>query len=229
MHKVLISIGISLFGLFMQAQEQVIVTDSLYREDQFYAGITYNLLGNIPDGVSQNGFSGGYHFGFIRDMPVNKSRNFAFGLGLGLSANSYNQNVLIDKDNSGGTSFTLIEGNDTFTKNKFTTYLVECPLEVRWRTSTPTEYNFWRIYAGLKLGYVFAHNTKYKGDLGKIKHSNIDDFNTLQYGLTLSVGYNTWNIHCYYGLNPIFSKESQLNGAAIDMNSIKIGLLFYIL
>lgn len=218
------------FSVLLKAQEQtnVVVVDSLYREDQFYAGVTYNLLGSIPDKLSQNGFSGGYHLGFIRDMPINKDRNVAIGLGLGLSANSYNQNVLISKDNANNISYTLLEGN-AYSKNKFTTYLVEVPLEFRWRTSTPTDYNFWRIYMGFKLGYVFAHNTKYKGDLGKIKHHNIDDFNDLQYGLTLSVGYNTWNIHCYYGLNPIFSKEAQLNGSTIDMNAIKIGLMFYIL
>ncbi|WP_223551372.1 porin family protein [Aestuariivivens sp. NBU2969] len=230
MKKILIRMAFISSGLLLYAQEPTItVIDSLYREDQFYAGVTYNLLGNIPEGVSQNGFSGGYHIGFIRDMPINKNRNFALGLGIGLSANSYNQNMFINKDSSGSISFSLLEGSNNFSKNKFTGYLIECPLEIRWRTSTPSEYKFWRIYTGVKLGYVFAHSAKYKGDLGKIKHSNINEFNSLQYGLTLSVGYNTWNIHCYYGLNPIFSEHAQLNGSPIDMNSIKIGLMFYIL
>ena len=41
------------------------VIDSLYREDQFYLGITYNLLNNKPNEVKQNGFSSGFNFGFI--------------------------------------------------------------------------------------------------------------------------------------------------------------------
>ena len=32
--------------------------DSLYREDQFYAGVTYNLIGELPSGVSQSGCLG---------------------------------------------------------------------------------------------------------------------------------------------------------------------------
>jgi len=45
--------------------------DSLYKEDQFYAGLTYNFLGNKPINLSQSGFSFGFHFGFIKDMPIN--------------------------------------------------------------------------------------------------------------------------------------------------------------
>ncbi len=205
------------------------VEDSLYREDQFYIGVTYNLLGKKPMNLSQTGFSSGFHLGFIRDMPINKKRNVAFGIGLGISSNSYNQNLLIDKDNLANSTYTILDDNGTFTKNKFSTHLIELPFEFRWRTSTPTEYNFWRIYTGFKVGYMFTHTTKYKGDLGSIKHSNISEFNDFQYGLTLSVGYNTWNINIYYGLNPIFSSDSLLEGNQLDMNAVKIGLMFYIL
>ena len=82
-------------------------------------------------------------------------------------------------------------------------YLIEMPLEFRWRTSTPSDYKFWRVYTGFKLGYVLANSSKYKGNSRNIKISNIKDFNKFQYGLTLSAGYNTWNFYLYYGLNPI--------------------------
>ncbi|WP_242092592.1 porin family protein [Aestuariivivens sediminicola] len=219
-----------LLSILAYAQEETtMVVDSLYREDQFYVGVTYNLLSKAPTGLSQNGFSGGYHLGFIRDIPFNKGRNFGLGLGFGLSANSYNQNLFIDKDNTGNMSYTILDERSTFTKNKLTTYLVEFPLEIRWRTSTPLEYKFWRIYTGIKFGYVIANGSKYKGDLGTVKHDSIDQLNKFQYGLSISVGYNTWNIHCYYGLNPIFSNEAQINGTSIAMRTIKIGLLFYML
>ena len=55
---------------YSQVEDNEFVVDSLYREDQFYAGVTYNLLGKMPSGLSQNGFSSGFYFGFIRDMPV---------------------------------------------------------------------------------------------------------------------------------------------------------------
>lgn len=200
-----------------------------YREDQFYASVTYNLLNLKPNGVSQNGFSSGFHLGFIRDMPINERRNFAIGLGLGISANSYNQNILIASSEN-GYDFSIIDENQiNVSKNKFTAYLIEIPLEIRWRTSTPESYNFWRIYTGFKLGYVLHNFSRFSSDAGTENLSNISDMNNLQYGLTLSAGYSTWNFHVYYGLNSIFDGNARLNGEGIDMSSLKLGLMFYIL
>lgn len=204
--------------------------DSLYKEDHFYAGITYNLLGNISSNLKQSGFSTGFHLGFIKDMPINKKRNVAIGIGIGYSANSFNQNLLVNKDASGKFGYSILTDGDTYSKNKFSMHLVELPIEFRWRTSTPTSYDFWRIYTGFKLGYVFTNTTKHVGDLGALKYTNVNGFNDFQYGLTLSVGYSTWNLHLYYALNPIFSNNTALiNGDKIDMNAIKVGLMFYIL
>ena len=218
------------------AQEGEIEQDSLvqevdtkYREDQFYLAVTYNLLGNKPDQVSQSGFSSGFHLGFIRDFPVNKRRNIAFGVGLGLSSNSFNQNFLITKDETGNLEYLVLDKSDiNYSKNKFTTYMVEVPLQLRWRTSTAESYKFWRIYTGVNIGYLLYNSSKFRGDLGTIKNSKIDSFNDFQYGLTMSAGYNTWNIYFYYGLNSIFNNAT-VNNQPIDMNALKVGLIFYIL
>lgn len=200
-----------------------------YREDQFYVSITYNLLNLKPDNVNQSGFSSGFHFGFIRDMPINARRNLSIGLGIGLSSNSYNQNIAITESNNAIAYNIIDEREINVSKNKFTTYLVEVPLEFRWRTSTASEYNFWRIYSGIKFGYLVYNTTKINSDSGNVKLSNVEDFNRLQYGITLSAGYGTWNFHVYYGLNSIFDNSARLNGESIDMASLKLGLMFYIL
>lgn len=217
------------FGTIHSQDQSVKEIDSLYKEDHFYAGITYNVLVKKPSDVKQSGFSLGFHLGFIKDMPINKSRTWAIGVGLGYSANSFNQNLLVSKTNSGEFNYSVIEDKGTYNKNKFASHLVELPIEFRWRTSTPTEYNFWRIYTGFKLGYAFLNTNKHTGDLGEFKYNDNPNFNNLQYGLTLSAGYNTWNLHLYYALNPIFNNDVQLNGNTIDMSAIKIGLMFYIL
>jgi len=226
----LVSLGLLYSSIsFSQNEiESVEDIDNYYREDQFYLGVTYNLLGLRPDDVKQSGFSSGFHFGFIRDMPINKRRNKAIGLGVGLSANSYNQNLLIQEGDSGVITYSVAD-SDTFTKNKFTSHFIEVPLEFRWRTSTSSDYEFWRIYTGVKFGYMVYNAAKYKGDLGSFKYTNISDFNKFQYGLTLSAGYNTWNLHLYYALNPIFSNEATLDSSTMDMHAIKVGLMFYIL
>lgn len=205
------------------------VVDPNYREDQFYISVTYNLLGNKPDGVSQSGFSSGYHLGFIRDMPINKRRNLAIGVGLGLSSNSYNQTLQISEVDNDYQYQILNENEIEYSKNKFTTYLVEFPIEFRWRTSTATDYEFWRIYAGIKLGYVLFNSSKFNSITGDIKLSNIEDFNAFQYGLTISAGYSNINFHLYYGLNDIFNSDAKIDGESITMNSVRIGLMVYIL
>jgi len=187
------------------------------------------LLNSKPDGLAQSGFSTGFHIGFIRDMPINKDRDFAIGLGIGFSLNSYNQNLSIIEENKVIIFSILNEDEINVSKNKFSTYLVEVPLEIRWRTSTASDYNFWRIYTGFKLGYMLHNSTKLKSSAGDVQLSNIDSFNKLQYGLTLGAGYGTWNFHAYYGLNSIFNDDTKLNSETIDMNVIRLGLIFYIL
>lgn len=215
---------------FVVAKTTDSIIDNNYREDQFYASITYNLLGRKISGVSQIGFSSGFHIGFIRDMPINEKRNMAIGIGLGLSTNSYNQNILIS-ENNGDYNYALLDDDISFSKNKFSTYLIEMPLELRWRTSTATDYDFWRIYTGLKVGYVIYNSSKFNGSPEDIQLSSIDDFNALQFGLTISAGYSNVNFHLYYGLNSLFDSNAKLNSEneSIKMNAVKIGLIFYIL
>ncbi len=228
MKKLLITFIIVLANQLLIAQDGIskIELDSLYREDQFYVGVTYNLLGNLPSEISQNGFSSGFHLGFIRDMPISIKRNLALGLGIGYSWNSFNQNLKISKNTNGEFEYSTV---DEFTKNKFSQHLIEVPFEFRWRSSTQSEYKFWRIYTGFKTGYVVATSSKYDGQPQNEKYKNIKDFNDLQYGLTLGIGYNTWNFYMYYALNPIFDSNALLNNNSMDMNAIKIGLIFYIL
>ena len=203
------------------------IVDNLYKEDQFYFSVSYNLLSNMPEGMSQEGFSTGFTLGYIKDIPLNSRRNFALGIGLGISTNSYNNNLKISKNN-GVYNYELIDLDD-FTKNKFSTQLVELPIEFRWRTSTPEEYKFWRIYAGVKLGYIVASKSKSKGGGETIKISNLEVIEKIRYGLTLSAGFSTWNVNLYYGLNPIFDKSVKINNEKTDIRIIKIGLMFYLL
>lgn len=216
-------------NFFLAAYSQsntVVELDSLYREDQIYIGVTYNALINLPSGASQNSFSTGFHLGIIRDFPINKRRNVAIGLGLGYSINTFIQNIRISETSP--PNYTILEGID-YSKNNFSQHLLEVPFELRWRTSNPETYKFWRVYTGIKLGYLLASKSVYKGAPGNETYTSLNGLNTWQYGLTLSVGYNTWNGYIYYGLNPIFDSISSTNGQSIDMSALKIGLIFYIL
>jgi len=206
-------------------------TDSLYREDQFYISATFHVIDERPQGVDQSGFSGGLHAGFIRDFPLNKQRNWALGLGLGYSINLYNHNLaLSDVDDK--TQFRLITPEDDKQINRFQNQIIEIPFELRWRTSTPESYKFWRIYTGVRLGYMHSFSYQFENNSSsqKIRLRNIDGLNRLRAGATLTFGFNTFNFHVYYALNPFFDDSvSVTDSQGGFFSTIKIGLLFYIL
>lgn len=210
--------------------EEKIIIDSLYREDQFYVGFTFNLLRDLPETVSQSGFSGGLHLGFIRDMPINKRRNLALGLGLGWGTNTYAQNLFIGETQTGKTIFRSLNAVDAgYDSNRFTTYLVEVPLELRWRSSTASSYSFWRVYAGIKLGYLYHFKSNFKQPGNQVVQTKIDELDRFRMGATLAVGYSKVNFYLYYGLNPFFGDGYLPTGETVGVKTIKIGLMFYIL
>lgn len=203
------------------------VIDSLYREDQFYVGLSFNLLTNKPSVVSQSGFSGGLHLGMVRDFPLNKQRNIAIGAGLGWSVNSYGQDLFIGEDPQGETIFRSLDGID-YNSNRFTTQLIELPLEFRWRTSTPLTYKFWRIYTGLRLGYVYYFRSHFYQTGNRVIQTQVPELDRFRLGTTFTFGYNTFNFQFYYSLNPLFS-SGKVEGEDIRFSALKIGLMFYIL
>jgi len=209
-----------------QSKDSSNSTNNKYLEDQLYLGVTYNSLYDLPIGIDQNGFSNGIFLGYMKDIPINAQRNIGFGIGLGYGRNTYFQDLKIAKENG----VTIFEEVKAFDRNKFSLHAIELPIEIRWRTSTPTKYKFWRIYSGMKLAYIFASNAKLKKQ-GTIKVNGIDEINKFQYGLTLGAGYGTWNLNVYYGLNNIFSSDVILNNSTIPVKGrdLRIGLIFYIL
>lgn len=222
---------LSFFNVFAQEESNiektaVVKVDSLYREDQFYFNYTLNTLQNKPAGLSQNKFSSGISLGFIRDMPVNQKRTIAIGTGLGFSYTNYNQNIKISKENA-ATAYSVVDSGD-YNRNKFSQFLVEVPIEFRWRSSTYESYKFWRVYGGFKMGYLLYDKSVFEDTQGKKVITNNADFNKLQYGAYLSSGYNSINIYVYYGLNTLF-KSAKTSTESIGLNALNVGVMFYIL
>ena len=199
--------------------------DSLYREDQFYFGITYNSLRDTPKGFSRGKIATGFSGGFLRDMPLNTRRNVAIASGFGLAYNNYNQNVAV----SGSSEVPIYTVMTTdYSKNKFSQLLVEVPLEFRWRTSTYEAHKFWRIYGGLKCSYLIYDKSVFNSGTSNTVITGNKDFNKLTYGAYISSGYNTLNVYAYYGLNALF-KSGKVGDEALQMKALNVGVIFYIL
>lgn len=208
-------------------QPDFTAVDSLYREDQFYASFTYNILTNIPRELAQNKFSVGVSGGFLRDIPLNKKRNAGIAIGAGYGLQNYNYNLIV-RENSAGREYTFIDEDMYYEKNKLSLNYVEIPLEFRWRTSVPESHKFWRIYTGVKFSYLFYSRSKFTGDGGKTLILNNPDLNKIRWSAYVSAGYNTWNFYACYGFTPIF-KDAVAEGEKLNMGSLSLGLMFYIL
>lgn len=205
------------------------VVDSLYREDQFYISLAFNLINNEPAGFSQNGFSGGIHLGFIRDMPFNKRRNKALGIGIGFSRSSYNTNLFIGETVNDQTSFSILENIGSIDRNRLITNQVDIPIQYRWRTSTATAHTFWRVYTGVKASYVFAHVAKFQDSDVTFNNRNITELERFRIAGTLTIGNGSFNGFVQYDLNPLFNKNAAINGEAVNLQPIKFGVEFYVL
>ncbi len=195
-----------------------------YREDQIYFSVYYNSLGNELVNFKENKFSSSFNIGFIRDIPISKSGKFALGLGVGYGTNSFNNNIKLSSNDK--TLYALLSNRDAPIKNKFNFSEIQFPLEIRWRNSSPSNYKFWRIYAGLKYSKVIQSSFKHDSSQENYKLRNLP-INLDQLGLTLNIGYNTWNIGFYKSLRPFFNKNIQSLPQGLEQ--FKVGLIFYIL
>ena len=218
------SIGV----LYSQESTNRFVPDEKYLEDQFYLGVTYNILLNRPPGVSQRSLSYGLFGGFIKDLPMNAKRNVGLGIGVGYGLSSYYTNLRAT-ETADGIEYEIIGPQTTFKRSKIETHSLEFPIEFRWRTSDAVSHKFWRVYTGVKFAYVFNARSKFVSDLEKTSFKN-DDIREFQYGLILSFGYNTFNFHAYYSLQDLFNDGvNTVDGDRLSFVPLHIGISFYIL
>jgi len=61
-----------------------------------------------------------------------------------------------------------------------------------------------------------------------VKVTKNSDFNQIQYGPYIAFGFNTWNLTAYYGLKPVY-KSAKTASESLEMKTLNIGLIFYIL
>ena len=215
---------------FAQNTVTVDSTDSKYREDQFYIGATYNLLTSVPNGVGTQGLSGGIHFGFLRDIPINKRRTVAIAVGLGLGFNLHGQLLFIGETPDGETIFTVLNDSKVdFTANRFNLSTIEVPIEFRWRSSTPESYRFWRIYAGFKVGYAYWYKSTFEQPGNVVTQTNIPEFQKIRLNASLTFGYNSFNFMASYSLNPFFKGALTTDGQEVNFRTIQLGMVFYLL
>ena len=203
---------------------QLDISKESYREDQFYFGSSYFIQTELIEDFKQNGFSGNFQFGFIRDLPINNNSTKAIGIGLGYERNFFTSNIQPVETN-GNIDYRIVVSRFLESKNKISFSSFVIPIEYRWRRSSIDEFKFWRIYSGLKVkkNLPLYSNPSYGSE---ITIDEIEDWTTSIY---LNAGYNTWNISLEYDLKPILKNKKTSNGENLNISFFRLGLVFYIL
>ncbi|MCL9769670.1 PorT family protein [Flavobacterium sp. HXWNR69] len=203
---------------FSQTENKAIV-DSLFREDQFYISISYNVLQKTPPNFSQYSFSTGLSAGFLRDFPISKNRQWTIAPGIGYSFNDLKQNIDLSSISE--------DPNFQLVKSRMFLHYLDVPLEFRWRNATPESHKFWRVHAGFVASYLIDGKFEYTGGISSGSENINNLLNKFQYASYLTFGFNTWNAYIHYGLNPFFDKNK--TATENNVTTLKIGLMFYIL
>ena len=209
----------SLYG-----QDEDPVQDDFFREDQFYLGVSFMVLQSNQEDFNPKGLSRHFQWGFVRDFPLSASGKWSSGLGLGMSFERYNTNFFRSPEGVNSTQFSIAEDSDS--PLFFSVHSFELPLSIRWRSATVDDYAFWRVYGGVSFRWNYYN--KIRQDALLLKNSS--EIQRLGAVAHLSFGYNTWNFFLAYHLSPFFDQQA-LSPASIplELNPLKIGLIFYIL
>tara|TARA_B100000900_G_scaffold102731_1_gene85143 strand:+ start:21 stop:668 length:648 start_codon:yes stop_codon:yes gene_type:complete len=191
-----------------------------YKEDQIYFNFNFDFQLKSIENYQQNGFSRSFNIGFLKDISLNKKGNkaLAFGLGYGYSRLVSNLDV--------GENLNFIIQSDSALRNRLSYHLIQFPVELRIRTSTFESYAFWRVYLGYRLNYNFS--AKYKPFFGREAElkNQVSEFS---HCLSLSLGFDKWNIRFETGLSPIIKIFPNSNNIYKNFYVSSIGLVFYLL
>ena len=210
------------FSLFSQSSYES--SKDTYREDQLYFGSSYFIQSESISDFKQNGFSGNFQFGFIRDFPLNNNSTRAIGVGVGYERNFFTSNIQPIKEND-EINYRIVVSKFLESKNEMSFSSIVIPLEYRWRKSNIDEFKFWIIYSGFKLkkNFPLYSNPSYGSEL------KIDEINDWTTSIYLNAGYNTWNISLEYDLNPLIKNKKTVQGESLNIRFFRLGLVFYIL
>lgn len=221
----LICLSLIFYVTISFAQKDTLQLGDRYADDQFYLSITYAQFYQQPSSILKSNFSYSLSAGLIKDLILNKQGTISVAGGVGYGFDFFNHKLKVEELNN----TTIFSSDPSIKANLFTSHNLEFPLELRWRTSTAQKYDFWRVYAGIKFLYNISNKFQFDAPNNRTyKYENVLNYNKIQYGLTLSAGYDEFNINVFYGLTPIF-ENSKINGEEIRTKVLKLGLIFYFL
>jgi len=210
--------------------------------DRIIMDFNADIWSNPPDGLEMKSLSRTFNITMFRDIRL--SRNFAIGIGLGISGNNlYTNQIFEDSKNaspwslpseSSGYNFKEVTNGYDLKQSKLFFGYFNLPVEIRYRNlRTP---HLFRISVGAKAGLLSTASTKVSlenqnGIFGtgsqteyKYKEFDVKNINKFQFGLTARVGYGRFGINAFLPLTAVFK-----DNYSTEMNFFSIGISMFML
>ena len=197
--------------------------------------IGVNLLQNNNVDALETGIWGSktVNVYYLHDMRLGNSKiYFLPGVGLGFDKYKFDEDVTLrpNPDNLDETitadPAVLIDGDVVVTKSKLAANFVDVPIEFRFYSNPDDISRSFKVGLGGKVGILYNSHTKVNYELNdndnQIKHKQDLNLTKIRYGATARVGFGSFNLFAYYGLNELF--EEGKGPEATEASTLSFGL-----
>ncbi len=218
------SIVITLLALFcMSPAIQAFEPPRMHPSDRFLLTLFTDVWQDVPDNIDLRTIQRGISLSALQDMPLGRS-NFSVAAGVAFTShNLYSDNRYEYHVHQNIFDFSPLE--EDYDKNKLSLNYLDVPVQLRYRSRDINR--TFRLYAGIKAGYLVNAHTKYSGSIHssditvKVKQHKLTNISNYRIGLTAMVGYGSVNFHAYYPLTDVFDGNS-----AEEMVPVSLGITF---
>ncbi|MGZ3884498.1 MAG: outer membrane beta-barrel protein [Bacteroidia bacterium] len=160
-----------------------------------------------PSNIKMDWKSVGFNFAFMFDRPLGKS-NFSIGFGAGIYCHNFSSNgdfiYQLDSTNKNPKTVLQPRTNMNYVANRYNERSFEIPIELRFRTKTPTMF---KIMVGGKIGWVASDFKKTDDADGRIRVYDIKNVNKLRYGINFRIGFEQICLTACYYFSEVFTKN----------------------
>lgn len=237
MKRILIAFALFFLMNFGLKAEEPFMTG---KTDRLMVDLFTDIWSNTPTAMETNAINRGISISMLQDFRLGQSE-FSVAAGLGFTShNLYSDHFYEFRPNYFSSmfpppgSFQFYKISDAYGElknNKLSLNYLNLPLEFRYRNEKLS--HTFRIYAGVRLGYLVDAHTKLhlKNESGvfgintqtewKYKEKKLGNLEKFQFGITGRIGYGRVNLFAYLPLTNTF-KSNMHTG----MKPLSVGLTF---
>lgn len=198
--------------------------------DHFLIQLSHDRWTNVPDSIGMADLGRGIGLYLMYDFPIKRS-NFSFGAGIGGRwSNIYFSNERMDLTlRTGNIRFEDTDGG-IFKGQKFTTTILEAPLELRYFANKENRNRGFKFALGAKVGFMGVGGAYFKereSISGKfVNHKTVTKRYNQQWRLTPTARIGWGNISAFveYTPTPIFNANTGPEVRPLSMGIVISGL-----